>query len=191
MIEKDLLDIIKREVEKYLKTKIPSKEIIKLLGTDNILKEELEKDFTFSNDSKKIIVSNLKISELVALGNGTFSNEKDEEILNHILNGDEVFLIKEGLEWRSYKNIPGKLLEKYENYENMLKDYGIKFFNKIEIIDFLKNASNQYSFNKKVLNLSDIKKLKEKEIIISEKTIITQLAIDYIKENNIKIIKRG
>ena len=191
MIEKDLLDIIKREVEKYLKTKIPSKEIIKLLGTDNILKEELEKDFTFSNDSKKIIVSNLKISELVALGNGAFSNEKAEEILNHILNGDEVFLIKEGLEWRSYKNIPGKLLEKYENYENMLKDYGIKFFNKIEIIDFLKNASNQYSFNKKVLNLSDIKKLKEKEIIISEKTIITQLAIDYIKENNIKIIKRG
>lgn len=191
MIEKDLLDIIKKEVEKYLKTKIPSKEIIKLLGTDNILKEELEKDFIFSNDSKKIIVSNLKIPELVALGNGTFSNEKDEEILNHILNGDEVFLIKEGLEWKSYKNIPGKLLEKYENYENILKDYGIKFFNKIEIIDFLKNASNQYSFNKKVLNLSDIKKLKEKEIIISEKTIITQLAIDYIKENNIKIIKRG
>lgn len=191
MIEKDLLDIIKREVEKYLEKTEVKKEKIKLIGQDKILKEHIEKNFEISNESKKIIVTSLNIKETVDLANGTFSTENGEEILNHILKGHEIFIINQGVLWKNYRNIPERLYEKYSEYESILREYGVVFVDKLEIEYLLDKNNKILTFNEKVLNLRSIKKIKEKEIVISGKTIITQLAMDYIRENNIKVIKRG
>lgn len=191
MVEKDLLEIIKKEVEKYLKNTDVEKSTVKLIGNDELLKNEIEKSFTLCKNSKKIVITNLKIPELISLDIGTYTDEVSKEILNHILEGDKIFIIKEGIEWRKFKNIPEKLYKKYEASEKSLMEYGIKFINKIEILENLEENSEINYFSQKVLNLRNIKKISGKKIIISEKTIITQLAMDYIRENDIKVIKRG
>lgn len=191
MVEKDLLEIIKKEVEKYLKNTDVEKSTVKLIGNDELLKNEIEKSFTLCKNSKKIVITNLKIPELISLDIGTYTDEVSKEILNHILEGDKIFIIKEGIEWRKFKNIPEKLYKKYEASEKSLMEYGVKFINKIEILENLEENSEINYFSQKVLNLRNIKKISGKKIIISEKTIITQLAMDYIRENDIKVIKRG
>lgn len=191
MVEKDLLEIIKKEVEKYLKNTDVEKSTVKLIGNDELLKNEIEKSFTLCKNSKKIVITDLKIPELISLDIGTYTDEVSKEILNHILEGDKIFIIKEGIEWRKFKNIPEKLYKKYEASEKSLMEYGVKFINKIEILENLEENSEINYFSQKVLNLRNIKKISGKKIIISEKTIITQLAMDYIRENDIKVIKRG
>nr|WP_307775487.1 hypothetical protein [uncultured Cetobacterium sp.] len=191
MVEKDLLEIIKKEVEKYLKNTDVEKSTVKLIGNDELLKNEIEKKFDLCKNSKKIVITDLKIPELISLDIGTYTDEVSKEILNHILEGDKIFIIKEGIEWRKFKNIPEKLYKKYEASEKSLMEYGVKFINKIEILENLEENSEINYFSQKVLNLRNIKKISGKKIIISEKTIITQLAMDYIRENDIKVIKRG
>lgn len=191
MVEKDLLEIIKKEVEKYLKNTDVEKSTVKLIGNDELLKNEIEKKFDLCKKSKKIVITDLKIPELISLDIGTYTDEVSKEILNHILEGDKIFIIKEGIEWRKFKNIPEKLYKKYEASEKSLMEYGVKFINKIEILENLEENSEINYFSQKVLNLRNIKKISGKKIIISEKTIITQLAMDYIRENDIKVIKRG
>ncbi len=191
MVEKDLLEIIKKEVEKYLKNTDVEKSTVKLIGNDELLKNEIEKKFVLCKNSKKIVITDLKIPELISLDIGTYTDEVSKEILNHILEGDKIFIIKEGIEWRKFKNIPEKLYKKYEASEKSLMEYGVKFINKIEILENLEENSEINYFSQKVLNLRNIKKISGKKIIISEKTIITQLAMDYIRENDIKVIKRG
>ncbi len=191
MVEKDLLEIIKKEIEKYLKNTDVEKSTVKLIGNDELLKNEIEKKFDLCKNSKKIVITDLKIPELISLDIGTYTDEVSKEILNHILEGDKIFIIKEGIEWRKFKNIPEKLYKKYEASEKSLMEYGVKFINKIEILENLEENSEINYFSQKVLNLRNIKKISGKKIIISEKTIITQLAMDYIRENDIKVIKRG
>lgn len=191
MIEKELLEIIKKEVEKYLKNSTETKETVKIIGYDNLIKNELEKKFTLCEEAKKIIITNLKIPELISLSQGSYTNDISQEILNHILKSHEIFIIKEGVEWRSFENIPEPLYKKYSNCENNLKEYGVKFIKKIELLESLNSDIKKNYFNNKLLNLRYVKNISEKEIIISEDTIITQLALDYIRENNIKIIRRG
>ncbi|MGL5778000.1 MAG: hypothetical protein ACRCX3_05985, partial [Cetobacterium sp.] len=90
MNENDLLDIIRKEIEKYIREKNDSqeqniKEKITLLGEDLILKEELEKRFEISDESNKIVVFSLEIDELFSISNATYINPKTELIIKSLL----------------------------------------------------------------------------------------------------------
>ena len=61
MSEKELLDIIKREIEKYIGEKNTFKgqtikEKITLLGEDLIIRKEIEKKFELSDESAKVLI---------------------------------------------------------------------------------------------------------------------------------------
>ena len=148
MNENDLLDIIRKEIEKYIREKNSSqeqniKEKITLLGEDLILKEELEKRFEISDESDKIVVFSLEIDELFSISNATYINPKTELIIKSLLKNKYIYLIEEGISWRSYSCEVKKIADKYLSYEKELKEMGIKIIKKMEVLDYLDNTKRK------------------------------------------------
>ena len=197
MNENDLLDIIRKEIEKYIREKNSSqgqsiKEKITLLGEDLILKEELEKRFEISDESNKIIVFSLEIDELFSISNATYINPKTELIIKSLLKNKNIYLIEEGISWRSYSCEIKKITDKYLCYEKELKDMGIKIIKKMEILDHLDNTKRKKYFDKKVMTLKDVKEIEREatdEIVVSDKIFITDSAKEYLKNSALEIKK--
>lgn len=197
MNENDLLDIIRKEIEKYIREKNSSqgksiKEKITLLGEDLILKEELEKRFEISDESNKIIVFSLEIDELFSISNATYINPKTELIIKSLLKNKNIYLIEEGISWRSYSCEVKKIADKYLSYEKELKEMGIKIIKKIEILDHLDNTKRKKYFDKKVMTLKDVKEIEREaadEIVVSDKIFITDSAKEYLKNSALEIKK--
>lgn len=197
MNENDLLDIIRKEIEKYIREKNDSqeqniKEKITLLGEDLILKEELEKRFEISDESNKIVVFSLEIDELFSISNATYINPKTELIIKSLLKNKNIYLIEEGISWRSYSCEIKKIADKYLSYEKELKDMGIKIIKKMEILDHLDNTKRKKYFDKKVMTLKDVKEIEREatdEIVVSDKIFITDSAKEYLKNSALEIKK--
>lgn len=192
MGELELLEIIKREIEKYEINK-KSKDRITILGEDELLKNEIKKYFEIDESSSKLLVVNLEIDELVTLSQGSYINLKTQKIIEGILQGYEVYLVEEGIKWREYRLGPSKLIEKYLSCEEELKRYNVKILKKINCLEELKGEDKKEFFTKKLFTLRDAKEIHQKNknaIVIDEKIFITESALDYIKENNINLIKR-
>ena len=74
-------------------------------------------------------------------------------------------------------------------YEKFLMEYGVRIVKRIEIIDKLENKEQYYTGN--VLDIKQLKSnIRNKKIVISSKTKVTELASEYAQINDIKIIKR-
>lgn len=197
MNENDLLDIIRKEIEKYIREKNGSqeqniKEKITLLGEDLILKEELEKRFEISDESNKIVVFSLEIDELFSISNATYINPKTELIIKSLLKNKNIYLIEEGISWRSYNCEIKKITDKYLSYEKELKGMGIKIIKKMEILDHLNNTKRKKYFDKKVMTLKDVKEIEREatdEIVVSDKIFITDSAKEYLKNSALEIKK--
>lgn len=192
MNEYELIEIIKREIEKYyLKTEVNSKKTIGFLGKDMVLKDNLENIFKIEKTADKIVVSELAIKNLAEITHGTYSTDEGKKLLYYILEGKELILAEEGIEWRSFPLIPPKLQEKYREYEKILEMYGVKILKRIEIKEYLEGKKDSY--NGRVLDLRTLKNnfsRNEGYIEISTSTTVTELAKEYAAANNIKITKR-
>ncbi len=188
-LKNEIIEIIKKELN-ALKNK---KDQITILGEDNLLKQELENSFEIVKNAEKIIVSTLLIPSLVNISMGTYSTEQCEQLLKLILENKQIFILEEGIEWRNYSLIPLVLRKKYLSYEEKLKEYGVIIVKKAEIKNLLENKGMELEIFEKVL---DEKKIKEslvnrvETLYISEETIITELAKDIIRKNNIKLVRR-
>ena len=188
-LKNEIIEIIKKELN-ALKNK---KDQITILGEDNLLKQELENSFEIVKNAEKIIVSTLLIPSLVNISMGTYSTEQCEQLLKLILENKQIFILEEGIEWRNYSLIPLVLRKKYLSYEEKLKEYGAIIVKKAEIKNLLENKGMELEIFEKVL---DEKKIKEslvnrvETLYISEETIITELAKDIIRKNNIKLVRR-
>ncbi len=192
-IKDKIIELIKKELEVYLKLGIKTKEEITFLGEDNFLKIEIEKNFIIAEDSNKIVVSEIDISTMVDLAMGTYNNMNSEFLIKSILENKNVFIIEEGVEWRKYSKIPLILRDKYLTYEDNLKSYGIKIVKRFEILDVLENKEKDIEIFEKVLDEKKINNFitkKIKKIYMTQETIVTELAKDIIIKNNIEIIRR-
>lgn len=197
MSEKELLDIIKREIEKYIGEKNTFKgqtikEKITLLGEDLIIRKEIEKKFELSDESAKVLILSLEIDELFSISNGTYINPKTEIIIKSLLKNKSVYLVEEGISWRSYSCNVKKMADKYIKYENELKAIGIKIIKKIEIFDYLDATKRRKYFDKKVMTLKDVKEMEREaidEIVVSNTIFITDSAQEYLKNSTLKLKK--
>lgn len=186
--EKELIELILKEIKKQ-KNSQNNKKNIEFIGNDEILKMELSKKFNISDYAETIIVSDICIRGFCELARGSYFNEVSEKILNSLLDGKEIILIEEGLTWKKKENIPLNLLNTYNSYLEKLISYGIKIVKKIEILDYF--DKNKEFYDGKILDLRNIKKyINDKEIFVYQDTKITELALEYAKDHNIKIIKR-
>lgn len=190
MNEQYLIELIKKEVSKYLNLENNPKKNIEIIGEDLLLKDELSQTFEISDKGESLVVTTIGIKEMVALSQGTYDNDYCEKILKELLNGKKIFLIEEGIAWRKYKKIPLPLKIIYEKYEKELEKYGIQISKRLEIQDKLTKKSKYISEG-----ILDFKKIKNefnssKVIEMSKDVKVTELAKEFARENEIKLLKR-
>ena len=189
--ENYIIELVKKELSKYLTDQgIDIKKEVCFLGDDNEIKEQLSQKFNFSENAKTLIVSQLSIKNLYNISNAIYENEYEEKIIKFLLENKEIIIIKEGIEYSKYENIPPIVQKKYEEYLEKIKSYGIKVENKDFYINFLTKKEEIYG--KKLLDLNKLKELEAKGMrrIVVENSIVTSSAEEYAKEKNIEIIKR-
>ena len=189
--ENYIIELVKKELNKYLTDQgIEIKKEVYFLGDDNEIKEQLSQKFNFSENAKTLIVSQLSIKNLYNISNAIYENEYEEKIIKFLLENKEIIIIKEGIEYSKYENIPPMVQKKYEEYLEKIKSYGIKVENKDFYINSLTKKEEIYG--KKLLDLNKLKELEAKGMrrIVVENSIVTSSAEEYAKEKNIEIIKR-
>ena len=189
--ENYIIELVKKELSKYLTDQgIDIKKEVCFLGDDNEIKEQLSQKFNFSENSKTLIVSQLSIKNLYNISNAIYENEYEEKIIKFLLENKEIIIIREGIEYSKYENIPPMVQKKYEEYLEKIKSYGIKVENKDFYINSLTKKEEIYG--KKLLDLNKLKELEAKGMrrIVVENSIVTSSAEEYAKEKNIEIIKR-
>ena len=189
--ENYIIELVKKELSKYLTDQgIDIKKEVCFLGDDNEIKEQLSQKFNFSENAKTLIVSQLSIKNLYNISNAIYENEYEEKIIKFLLENKEIIIIKEGIEYSKYENIPPMVQKKYEEYLEKIKSYGIKVENKEFYINSLTKKEEIYG--KKLLDLNKLKELEAKGMrrIVVENSIVTSSAEEYAKEKNIEIIKR-
>ena len=189
--ENYIIELVKKELSKYLTDQgIDIKKEVCFLGDDNEIKEQLSQKFNFSENAKTLIVSQLSLKNLYNISNAIYENEYEEKIIKFLLENKEIIIIKEGIEYSKYENIPPMVQKKYEEYLEKIKSYGIKVGNKDVYINSLTKKEEIYG--KKLLDLNKLKELEAKGMrrIVVENSIVTSSAEEYAKEKNIEIIKR-
>lgn len=189
--EKYIVELIKKELGRYLAEQgSETKKTVCFLGNDNEIKDILSQKFNFSEDAETLVVSQLSLKNLYNLSNAIYEDEYEEKIIKFLLENKEIVIIKEGIEYSKYENIPLAVQKKYEEYLEKIKSYGIKVENKDFYINSLIQKEEVYG--KKLLDLNKLKELEAKGMkrIIAEGSIVTSSAEEYAKEKNIEIIKR-
>ena len=189
--EKYIIELVKKELSKYLTEQgIEMKKQISFLGDDKDIEEKLSQKFEISENTETLVVSKLSLKNLYNISNAIYENDYEEKIIKFLLENKEIIIIKEGIEYSKYKNIPVAVLKRYEEYIEKIKTYGIKIESKDFYINSLEKKEEVYS--KKLLDLNSLRELEIKGIkrLVIENSIVTSSAQEYAKDKNIEIIKR-
>ena len=189
--EKYIIELVKKELSKYLiEQGIEMKKQISFLGDDKDIEEKLSQKFEFSENAGTLVVSKLSLKNLYNISNAIYENDYEEKIIKFLLENKEIIIIKEGIEYSKYENIPVAVLKRYEEYIEKIKTYGIKIESKDFYINSLGKKEEVYS--KKLLDLNSLRELEIKGIkrLVIENSIVTSSAQEYAKDKNIEIIKR-
>ena len=189
--EKYIIELVKKELSKYLTEQgIEMKKQISFLGDDKDIEEKLSQKFEISENAGTLVVSKLSLKNLYNISNAIYENDYEEKIIKFLLENKEIIIIKEGIEYSKYENIPVAVLKRYEEYIEKIKTYGIKIENKDFYINSLEKKEEIYS--KKLLDLNSLRELEIKGIkrLVIENSIVTSSAQEYAKDKNIEIIKR-
>lgn len=189
--EKYIIELVKKELSKYLiEQGIEMKKQISFLGDDKDIEEKLSQKFEISENAGTLVVSKLSLKNLYNISNAIYENDYEEKIIKFLLENKEIIIIKEGIEYSKYENIPVAVLKRYEEYIEKIKTYGIKIENKDFYINSLEKKEEVYS--KKLLDLNSLRELEIKGIkrLVIENSIVTSSAQEYAKDKNIEIIKR-
>jgi ethanolamine utilization protein len=189
--EKYIIELVKKELSKYLiEQGIEMKKQISFLGDDKDIEEKLSQKFEISENAGTLVVSKLSLKNLYNISNAIYENDYEEKIIKFLLENKEIIIIKEGIEYSKYENIPVAVLKRYEEYIEKIKTYGIKIESKDFYINSLGKKEEVYS--KKLLDLNSLRELEIKGIkrLVIENSIVTSSAQEYAKDKNIEIIKR-
>ncbi|MBF1194959.1 TIGR02536 family ethanolamine utilization protein [Fusobacterium pseudoperiodonticum] len=189
--EKYIIELVKKELSKYLTEQgIEMKKQISFLGDDKDIEEKLSQKFEISENAGTLVVSKLSLKNLYNISNAIYENDYEEKIIKFLLENKEIIIIKEGIEYSKYENIPVAVLKRYEEYIEKIKTYGIKIESKDFYINSLEKKEEVYG--KKLLDLNSLRELEIKGIkrLVIENSIVTSSAQEYAKDKNIEIIKR-
>ena len=189
--EKYIIELVKKELSKYLTEQgIEMKKQISFLGDDKDIEEKLSQKFEISENAETLVVSKLSLKNLYNISNAIYENDYEEIIIKFLLENKEIIIIKEGIEYSKYENIPVAVLKRYEEYIEKIKTYGIKIESKDFYINSLEKKEEVYG--KKLLDLNSLRELEIKGIkrLVIENSIVTSSAQEYAKDKNIEIIKR-
>lgn len=159
-----------------------------------------------------VIIPELDVSLLGQIALGIGGSKEAQMILEQLLKGKPVYALEQGIHYRQYKSTAHRTLYTlYSDYENKIKQYGIRFIH--DASEILTDQSAQYKHmmqtneivpemtvgheaihlaSKKVILESDLTRgviQGMTEVIVKKGAIITPLAEDYIRAHHL-VIKR-
>lgn len=163
-------------------------------------------------EADTIVVSELTIKAMANLATLTGTNDEENFIIKSLMEGKKVYILKDGIEYRKYKQTaPKALYNKYLDFEKELKLYGVNVIehisscmesdlnlkqetaveaSSIEDLRLCEAELNLELRNKKLISEADIRKPFKngmKFLIIDKKSILTPLANDFIRIHNLKV----
>lgn len=182
-----------------------------LLEDDSFKISDIEEYKTGENlDSYDlVVVPNLSIKQLSDTALGIVGGSCQKVMIESILKGKKAYIIEEGIEYRKYKAVcPEGFYNMLAEYEARLASFGICIIKSSELQNAIMAGENSncavcsgekpletgksIKLDKKIITETDIQKLSRQgfnEIIAGKRTIVTPLALDSIKINNIRLIK--
>lgn len=212
----NLVDYLTKEVMKNMNLDrdkkdeilvINSKEDEKEINADNfkvVYFNELEELNVES--FKHIIISSFTLNQLTNITIGKSDDNITSIIIECILKGKNIFILNDGVKYRKYKNTANiNFYNMIETYEKNIISFGINFIDEDDIDNLIKdNKKNiekeydignkkSYEIDNKIITESVLEKIYRQghiNITIKSDAIITPLAKDYIRINNIKIFKK-
>lgn len=183
---------------------------------DNILESNIIKEiqnfdsYVDVDNFDYIIVPYLNSKEMVNITLGIDEGVKTKAVIDAILLGKKIFVIEEGIYYKKFKQSSNKnFYAMLEENENKLGEFGICIVKKDVLVACLNNPKNLIKDENKKENENDTKcsiaslehlkviteshienifKQGYREICVGEKTIISPLAVDYIKSKDIVVI---
>lgn len=228
----EVAEEVLRRLENQIEQKVLLKKRLYLVGAAELdLLYELEKRYFiitgedrnnknyFKNEAElvdnldAVLVTELAVNSLTNLALLTYQNFDEKIILTSLLAGKQVTFISEGMQFKKYKHSCNKALyQRYLEYEEKLKNYGIRMIEKqsftpslLEKHQFSKFSEKHYQygvFNQDTIDLSHQHLILEKDVmslryqtnvslLVKNDCIITPIAQDIIRENRINIIRKS
>ncbi|SFC49016.1 ethanolamine utilization protein [Bacillus sp. 491mf] len=156
-------------------------------------------------DCDVVVIPKMCIQLLGNLANGLSSSPRERFILTMLLKGKNVIALDDGLVYKKYKQTANAhLFKMYEEYQAKVESFGIKIIHdtqllqsccekkvvhNVQVTNSQMNVETQLQteaavISKKVITEADLKKFhlrNVKEIIVTPNSIITPLAKDYIR----------
>lgn len=159
----------------------------------------------------EVLITNLTIPILVDVALGTYHNLNEKIIVHALLTGKPVNVLEEGISYHEYKKSASKpLYQKYLEYEDKLKNYGVRFqsekdftllspTHKETYLGDMIGSSNEIC-DTDVVDFSGKHLILEKDIMalrnvygatlrIEPRCIITPMAEDFIREHQMKVVR--
>lgn len=164
-------------------------------------------------DCDVLIIPTICIQLLSHLANGISAGPRERFVLTMLLKGRKVIAFEEGLLYRKYKSTASVLLYKmYDEFTDKLSDYGIRMVKETEMLaacmeegrlkDMTQvepHTESVYAphdaevLSRKVITEAEVKKHRlqnRTEIVIDRHSIITPLAQDYLRMQQMQIRRR-
>lgn len=156
------------------------------------------------SDYESVIISELTLARLTRLAQGLADQPEEAFILKALLEGKKVYMLEDEIEYRKYKKTSYKALYTlYSDYENKIRQYGIKPIG--HMTDILTaeekpipheekeelNPNEEIDFtHKKLLLETDLMRAGIPvygKVVVGKKSIVTPLAEDFIRTHKLKI----
>lgn len=167
-----------------------------------------------------IVLQNISPRELANLANGIGGSVKETVFTDVILSGKRVFAMKKGLEYQNFVTTANKqFFNLFKTYEEKLKSYGVVYVGLKDLLSEVDGAkyeveekvfnlkdnmeekafreTNEVEFvdltKKKLISeveLRNIYKNGINKVLVSKKSIVTPLAMDYARVSKVQIIKQ-
>lgn len=163
--------------------------------------ESYFKHHGYGNNSKKdkqsdvLVITEINTYSIPRIANIIPVNEEEELILDYVLNNKTVYLLLDAIQ--EFSNKAGDQLKKrYNQHLNELKKVGVQIVDDsfFSIESRANSRMGEHSTKKKLITLDYIQSFslnRNDTFELDKNVIITPLAMDYLKDLNIQVKRRG
>jgi ethanolamine utilization protein len=151
-----------------------------------------------------ILLGSISHQELVHISMGLANNPVSSLVIEAILAGKKIFILKEGVTYQRYEHTSNtNFYNMLKGYEEQLKTFGIKWIYANEIVEKIENPEalreafieekkiEEYVVEVKIITESIAKQYHKngcQRLMIKKHTIVTPLARDYLRDKRIIMI---
>lgn len=196
---KELIEKITKEVIKALQnSELSLKEKVFIASKEEVdakVMEDIKVRYDLVEDvdeANKVFILNMSNKMLYDISNGVSDDELTNKIIKSIMKGKDVCVLKGGLEFKQYESTcPKELLNRYKSYIESLNKYKVKFVDefktekKTEEKSIIADLTNKNLINEKVVSRATNAEVKS--IRVDKKALITPLAKDFIRSEEIEV----